>query len=290
MPPSRRSRPERARHRLRKGSLSCRFNRRATGAAHARRQYDAVDPANRLMAGELERRWNEALQAIHRIEGDIAAIVAAKPTLGEGATATHAARRRPRAGMVASRRHSRYAQADIAHGAQRDRGAQGRRGHQHGSSLAGWRSHCPTSQAEIECCRSTYCWPLREDTIALVRELAFDAGSTDRTPPQSFRQADWVWQRMDGAARARLPQTPTLRFTGTTNGLSAPRSRSMPAAWSLALPRCTALRMVEQAISNGRQACKGAPWVIKADVAAVGARKRSTGPVTASAQQTLKFQ
>ena len=27
-----------------------------------RRQYDAVDPANRLVAGELERRWNEALQ------------------------------------------------------------------------------------------------------------------------------------------------------------------------------------------------------------------------------------
>src|SRR5271165_6559894 len=42
-------------------------------AAHARRQYDAVDPANRLVAGELERRWNEALQAIARIEGDIAA-------------------------------------------------------------------------------------------------------------------------------------------------------------------------------------------------------------------------
>ena len=38
-------------------------------AAHARRQYDAVDPANRLVAGELERRWNEALQAIARIEG-----------------------------------------------------------------------------------------------------------------------------------------------------------------------------------------------------------------------------
>jgi len=30
-------------------------------AAHARRQYDAVDPANRLVAGELERRWIDAL-------------------------------------------------------------------------------------------------------------------------------------------------------------------------------------------------------------------------------------
>src|SRR5262249_58192607 len=38
-------------------------------AAHARRQYDAVDPANRLVASELERRWNEALQVVHRLEG-----------------------------------------------------------------------------------------------------------------------------------------------------------------------------------------------------------------------------
>jgi hypothetical protein len=53
-------------------------------AAHARRQYDAVDPANRLVAGELGRRWNEALQAVHIIEGEIAAIVAGKPLpLGE---------------------------------------------------------------------------------------------------------------------------------------------------------------------------------------------------------------
>ena len=36
------------------------------------------------MAGELERRWNEALQAVQRIEGEIAAIVAQKPApLGE---------------------------------------------------------------------------------------------------------------------------------------------------------------------------------------------------------------
>src|SRR4030095_3393942 len=52
--------------------------------AHARRQYDAVDPDNRLVAGELERRWNEALQVVHRIEGELAALEARKPpSLGE---------------------------------------------------------------------------------------------------------------------------------------------------------------------------------------------------------------
>jgi hypothetical protein len=52
--------------------------------AHARRQYDAVDPANRLVAGELERRWNDTLQAVAKIEGDIAAMIARRPPpLGE---------------------------------------------------------------------------------------------------------------------------------------------------------------------------------------------------------------
>jgi hypothetical protein len=35
---------------------------------HARRQYDAVDPANRLVAAELERRWNEALATEAQLE------------------------------------------------------------------------------------------------------------------------------------------------------------------------------------------------------------------------------
>src|SRR5246127_4731875 len=48
-------------------------------AAHARRQYDAVDPANRLVASELERRWNEALQVVHRLQGEIAELEAQKP-------------------------------------------------------------------------------------------------------------------------------------------------------------------------------------------------------------------
>jgi excisionase family DNA binding protein len=40
-------------------------------ANRARRQYDAVDPDNRLVAGELERRWNERLAAVARLEEEI---------------------------------------------------------------------------------------------------------------------------------------------------------------------------------------------------------------------------
>jgi excisionase family DNA binding protein len=40
-------------------------------AARARRQYDAVDPDNRLVAGELERRWNEKLVHLRDLEMQI---------------------------------------------------------------------------------------------------------------------------------------------------------------------------------------------------------------------------
>ncbi len=53
-------------------------------AARARRQYDAVDPDNRLVAGELERRWNEKLVQVRDLEMQLDDLNQAKqvPTLG----------------------------------------------------------------------------------------------------------------------------------------------------------------------------------------------------------------
>lgn len=41
---------------------------------HARRQYDAVDPANRLVAAELERRWNQTLTTEAQLETELATL------------------------------------------------------------------------------------------------------------------------------------------------------------------------------------------------------------------------
>src|SRR4029077_20849884 len=49
-------------------------------AAHARRQYDAVDPDNRLVAGELERRWNNCLAAVARLEDQIRSLCSEQPS------------------------------------------------------------------------------------------------------------------------------------------------------------------------------------------------------------------
>src|SRR4051812_32021847 len=62
-------------------------------ADRAFRQYDAADPANRLVAGELEARWNQALARVSEIEGKVAAHDAATlaPILDPGSLATLAA-------------------------------------------------------------------------------------------------------------------------------------------------------------------------------------------------------
>jgi DNA invertase Pin-like site-specific DNA recombinase len=54
-------------------------------ADRAFRQYDAIDPANRLVAAELESRWNDALTRVAEVEKKIAAHEAVNPSRSEAA-------------------------------------------------------------------------------------------------------------------------------------------------------------------------------------------------------------
>ena len=62
-------------------------------ADRAFRQYDAADPANRLVTGELEMRWNKALTRVAEVEGKIAAhdAATAAPSVDPVSLATLAA-------------------------------------------------------------------------------------------------------------------------------------------------------------------------------------------------------
>jgi hypothetical protein len=53
-------------------------------AVRARRQYDAVDPDNRLVAAELEQRWNARLLAVHALEDQRDALAASSQTTHRG--------------------------------------------------------------------------------------------------------------------------------------------------------------------------------------------------------------
>ena len=55
------------------GGIKCAKPSSAISKRHAMLRIDAADPANRLVAGELETRWNKALARVAEVEGKIAA-------------------------------------------------------------------------------------------------------------------------------------------------------------------------------------------------------------------------
>jgi len=263
-------------------------------AAHARRQYDAVDPANRLVAAELERRWNDALQTVHRIEGEIASIVATRPPpLGErerqelmrlGAD-LELAWSHPAATAATRKRILRAALNEIV---VRKEGPVI-------NMTVHWRGGDHTAlQVKLRLnAAGRHHWPPPEDMIALVRQLARlmpdrqIARLLNRSGKSTGYGNGWTEQRVRGFRNHH-------GIAVYRDGEWANRGEITldAAAQTIGVAKMTALRMIRRGDLKGRQACKGAPWVIKAeDVAAFGPRSQSTGPVTLNpAQQILEFQ
>jgi DNA invertase Pin-like site-specific DNA recombinase len=234
-------------------------------AAHARRQYDAVDPDNRLVAGELERRWNEALQAVHRIEREITTIDTKKlPPLGEkerqhlmqlGADLQRAWSH-PAATASIRKRILRAALNEII--ARIEGGFI--------EMVLHWQSGDHTLLKLKMNTAGKHRWTVPEDTLTLVRELA---------------------RQMPDKQIARLLNR-AGKPTGRGNGWTEVRVRSFrhhheiavyrPGEWSergeitleaaakiIGVTPMTALRMIQRGELKGRQLCRGAPWVIRAE-------------------------
>jgi DNA invertase Pin-like site-specific DNA recombinase len=262
--------------------------------AHARRQYDAVDPANRLVAAELERRWNDALQTVHRIECEIASIVAIRPPpLGErerqelmrlGAD-LELAWSHPAATAATRKRILRAALNEIV---VRKEGPVI-------NMVLHWKGGDHTAlQVKLRLnAAGRHHWPPPDDTIALVRQLARlmpdrqIARLLNRSGKLTGYGNGWTEQRVRGFRNHH-------DIAVYRDGEWADRGEITldAAAEIIGVAKMTALRMIRRGDLKGRQACKGAPWVIKAeDVAAFGSRSPSTGPVTPNpAQQILEFQ
>ncbi len=140
-------------------------------AAHSRRQYDAVDPANRLVAGELERRWNEALQVAQRIEGEIAGLEASKQApLGEKerrhlmqlGSDLDLAWSHPAATAATRKRILRAALHEIVVRIEGD----------HVEMIVHWQGGDHTALKLKKNTVGKHRWTIPEDTLSLIRELA----------------------------------------------------------------------------------------------------------------------
>jgi len=261
-------------------------------AAHARRQYDAVDPANRLVADELERRWNEALQVVHQVEGEIAAIEARKPTpLGErerqhlmqlGAD-LELAWSHPAATAAMRKRIVRAALNEIV--ARVESGFI--------EMVLHWQGGDHTALKLKMNGVGKHRWTVPEDTLSLIRELA--RLMPDQQIARLLNRAGKPTGRGNGWTKARVCSFRSHHGIAIyREGEWADRGEiSLEAAAQIIdVSIMTALRLIQRGLIKGRQLCRGAPWVIKAeDAAAYRARNAPQRPLSADpAQQTFEFQ
>jgi DNA invertase Pin-like site-specific DNA recombinase len=256
--------------------------------AHARRQYDAVDPANRLVAGELERRWNETLQAVAKIEGDIAAMIARRPPpLGEperqqlialGAD-LECAWSHPAATAATRKRILRTAISEVI--VRRD----GAIIH----AVLHWQGgdHTELQVKQRLNAAGRHNPRIPDDTIALMRELARlmpdrqIARLLNRIGIATGHGNAWTQERVRGFRNHH-------EIAGHRDGEWAERGEITLEAAAKIVGVCnmTALRMLRRGDIKGRQVCPGAPWVIKtADLTGFTGRKRSDPPLTPNPDQ-----
>ncbi len=261
-------------------------------AAHARRQYDAVDPANRLVASELERRWNEALQVEHRIEGEIAGLEARKPApLGErerqhlmqlGADLERAWSH-PAATSATRKRILRAALHEIIVRVEGDRI----------EMILHWQGGDHTALKLRRNGVGKHRWTIPEDTLSLILELA--RLMPDQQIARLLNRAGKPTGRGNGWTKTRVCSFRNHHGIAVyRDGEWAQRGETTleAAAQIMDVSVMTALRMIKRGAIKGRQLCKGAPWVIKAaDIAAYQAQNASQRPPTVDpAQQTFQFQ
>ena len=275
-----------------KRQLELALQRARFEAAHARRQYDAVDPTNRLVAGELERRWNEALQVVRGIESEIAAIEARKPTpLGErereqlmrlGAD-LELAWSHPAATSATRKRIMRAALSEIVVRVEAE----------HIEMVLHWQGGDHTALKLKKNGVGKHRWTIPEDTLSLVRELA--RFMPDRQIARLLNRAGKPTGRGNGWTQGRVCSFRShygIAVHRPSEWAERGEITLEAAAQIMDVSVMTALRMVRRGIVKGRQVCQGAPWAIEAeDVAAYRARNEPRRPLPAdSAQGCLNFQ
>ena len=136
-------------------------------------------------------------------------------------------------------------------------------------------------------------WPIPEDTMSLVRELA--RLMPDRQIARLLNRVGKPTGQGNGWTEARVRSFRNYSDIAVyRKGEWAERGEITleAAAEIIGVAKMTVLRMIRRGDIKGRQPCKGAPWVIKADdMAALGADRPSKGSVTPNpAQEILVFQ
>lgn len=232
-------------------------------AARARRQYDAVDPENRQVASELERRWNERLVQLRDLEIQLEGVDQSTPaptpsadararlvTLGKDLAKAWSS---PGASIETRKKIIRLLVKEIIVDVI-------------GDSLAliiHWQGGDHTEMAVKKNKVGQTRWTVEADVLDLVRVLARQlpdmaiAAILNRSGKLTGRGATWTRTHVCGLRNTH--GIPVYR-----DGERAEREEATldEAADILKVSRATAYRMVSRGILPARQLCAGAPWII----------------------------
>ena len=234
-------------------------------ALRARRQYEAVDPEHRLVASELERRWNDALANLAVRERELAATQESEPNQLTGAQREALLAlgddlptvwNHPTSSQALKKRIVRTVIEEIIVGVEGERV----------TLTIRWQGGDHTERQFTKNRTGHHRYRVDEDVVLLVRQLArvqpdaSIAAILNRLGLRSGRGHTWTDVRVrsfrndhqipvyvDGERLARGELT--LQETATALSVSTETVR----------------RLIARKQLTARQACVGAPWIIRAD-------------------------
>ena len=254
----------------------------------ARRQYDAVDPDNRLVAAELERRWNKALAEVQHRSDQLAAVAdhgAASGSLGDrerlqalGVDLEFAWHHRG-ATAKTRKRILHTVIVEIVAKLEGDRIV----------LLIHWQGGDHTRLSVVKNRTGQHRWQSDVEVDALIRALARQqadgaiAATLNRIGKRTGRGNSWTETR--------------VRSFRSSHGIAVHRPGEMvergelrlnEAAERLGVSKMTVLRLIGSGTISASQVCKGAPWAIpEAQLEALPPQLRTGRPLTPDRDQNV---
>jgi excisionase family DNA binding protein len=232
-------------------------------AARAHRQYDVVDPENRLVVGDLERRWNDRLAEVARLEDQLrAARDAQPPAIGEAeraellALATDLPRlwNQPGASTVTRKRILRAVLEEIIVTVESD----------HLQLKLHWKGGDHTTLCVVKNRTGQHRWTTDATTTQLICNLARAlpdgsiASVLNRLSIRTAKGHTWTQER--------------VRVFRSDHGVAVYRDGERTergelvlheAASRLGVSKMTVTRLIKDGVLPATQICAGAPYIIQ---------------------------
>jgi excisionase family DNA binding protein len=232
-------------------------------AARSHRQYDVVDPENRLVAGDLERRWNERLAEVARLQEQVRVIRESRPaaiTETERAKilalGTDVARlwNHPAASVATRKRILRAVLEEIIVSV--EPGVLRLKLH--------WKGGDHTSLEVVKNRTGQHRWKTNASTEQLIRDLArlltdgSIASILNRLGTRTARGHTWTQQRVCVFRNDH-------HIAVYREGERAERGELIlhEAANHLGVSKMTVVRLIKDGLLPAKQSCVGAPYVIR---------------------------